>query len=300
MSTQVTTAFVQQYSANVQMLAQQNGSKLKGCVRNESVVGKQAFFDQIGATAARRRTSRHSDTPRMDTPHARRRVAVEDFDWADLIDAEDKVRTLIDPTSTYAMSAAKAMGRAMDEVMVDAALGTSYTGETGSNSVTLTGYNSGSQIIVNGATGMSVAKLIQAKQILDQTDVDSEHRYIAVTSSQLKDLLNLQQVTSSDYNTVKALVQGEIDTFLGFTFVKIDGARIDGSKILPTTTVGGSIRKCIAWQRDCLLLGLGNSPSARITERPDKNYATQVFYSMSIGATRMQEVGVVEIDCQES
>jgi hypothetical protein len=107
-------------------------------------------------------------------------------------------------------------------------------------------------------------------------------------------------VTSSDYNTVKALVQGEIDTFLGFTFVKIDGARIDGTKILPTTTVGGSIRKCIAWQRDCLLIGLGSSPSARITERPDKNYATQVFYSMSIGATRMQEVGVVEIDCQES
>jgi hypothetical protein len=96
------------------MLAQQNGSKLKACVRNEPVVGKQAFFDQIGATAARRRTSRHSDTPRMDTPHARRRVAVEDFDWADLIDAEDKVRTLIDPTSTYAMSAAKAPGHTLD------------------------------------------------------------------------------------------------------------------------------------------------------------------------------------------
>jgi hypothetical protein len=300
MSIQVTTAFVQQYSANVQMLAQQNGSKLKACVRNEPVIGKQAFFDQIGATAARRRTSRHSDTPRMDTPHARRRVAVEDFDWADLIDAEDKVRTLIDPTSTYAMSAAKAMGRAMDEIMVDAALGTAYTGETGSTSVTLAGFNGGGQIIANGGTGLTLAKLITAKQTLDQADVDLEHRYIAVTSSQIKDLLNSTVVTSSDYNTIKALVQGQIDTYLGFEFVKVDGARIDGTKILPTTTVGGSIRRCIAWQRDCLLMGLGSSPSARITERPDKNYATQVFYSMSIGATRMQEVGVVEVDCQES
>src|SRR5438876_1181347 len=127
MSVNITTAFVQQYSANVQMLAQQNGSKLRACVREEPVVGKQGFFDQIGATAARRRTSRHSDTPRMDTPHARRRVALEDFDWGDLIDNEDKVRTLIDPASTYAMNAAKAMGRAQDEVVVTAALGTSYT-----------------------------------------------------------------------------------------------------------------------------------------------------------------------------
>ena len=168
MSTQVTNAFVQQYAANVMMLAQQKGSKLRDAVRVENVTGKQAFFDQIGATAARRRTSRHSDTPRMDTPHARRRVAVEDFDWADLIDAEDKVRTLIDPTSTYAMSAAKAMGRAMDEVMVDAALGTAYTGETGSTPISL----GGGQVIAHGSAGLTIAKLITAKQTLDQADVD--------------------------------------------------------------------------------------------------------------------------------
>ena len=137
MSTQVTTAFVQQYAANVMMLAQQKGSKLRDAVRVENVTGKQSFFDQIGATAARRRTSRHSDTPRMDTPHARRRCSLEDFDWADMIDQEDKVRTLIDPTSTYAKSAANAMGRAIDEVIVDAIRGTSFTGETGSTAVTL-------------------------------------------------------------------------------------------------------------------------------------------------------------------
>jgi hypothetical protein len=80
MSIQVTTAFVQQFSGNVQMLVQQAGSKLRGSVRLEPVTGKQAFFDQIGATAARRRPSRHSDTPRMDTPHARRRCVLEDWD----------------------------------------------------------------------------------------------------------------------------------------------------------------------------------------------------------------------------
>lgn len=293
MSTQVTTAFVQQYSANVQMLLQQMGSNLRGAVRIENVVGKQAFFDQIGATAARRRTSRHSDTPRMDTPHARRRVALEDFDWGDLIDSEDKVRMLIDPTSSYAKAAAAAMGRAIDEVIIDAIRGTAFTGETGSTSV---GFSAGQQIAV-GAAGLTLAKLNTAKRLLDASDVPNEDRYLAHTARQMEDLLNNTTVTSADFNTVKALVQGQLDTFLGFKFIKVDGLRIDGTKILPLD--GSSDRLCYAWQKDMVTLGLGQAPQARITERDDKNYATQVFYSMSIGATRMQENGVVEIACDE-
>lgn len=293
MSTQITTAFVSQYAANVTMLAQQKGSKLRDAVRVENVTGKQAFFDQIGATAARRRTSRHADTPRMDTPHARRRCAMEDFDWADLVDQEDKVRLLIDPTSTYAKSAANAMGRALDEVIIDAMRGTSFTGENGSVPVVLPP----TQKIAAGGAGLTLAKLISAKKILDQADTDSDGRFIAVTSEQLEDLLNTTQVTSSDFNTVKALVQGEVETFLGFNFIRIDGARIDGSKLLPIIT--GLERACVAWQRDQVVLGVGIQPAARITERADKNYSTQVFYSMSAGAARMQEVGVVEIACVE-
>ena len=292
MSTQVTNAFVQQYAANVMMLAQQKGSKLRDTVRVENVTGKQAFFDQIGATAARRRTSRHADTPRMDRPHLRRRCSLEDFDWADMIDQEDKLRLLIDPTSTYSKSAANAMGRAMDEVIVDAIRGTSYTGETGSTAVTLP---VGQKIVEGGTTGLTIAKLISAKRVMDTADVDGEGRYIAVTSDQLEDLLNATQVTSADYNTVKALVQGELETFLGFNFIRVDGLRIDGTKIIPPTVGGGLIRACVAWQRDQVVLGVGAQPQARISERADKNYAMQVFYSMSVGATRMQEVGVVEI-----
>lgn len=293
MSTQITTAFVSQYAANVTLLAQQRGSKLRNAVRLETVNGKQAFFDQIGATAARRRSSRHSDTPRMETPHARRRCAIEDFDWADLIDREDRLRLLIDPTSTYALSAANAMGRAVDEVIVDAMRGTAFTGENGATAVTLPG----SQKIPAAATGLTVSKLMSAKRTLDTADIDGEERFIAVTSRQLEDLLGSTQVTSSDFNTVRALVHGELETFLGFRFLRVDGTRIDGTKILPLIT--GNERACIAWQRDQVVLGMGLEPAARITERPDKNYAMQVFYSMSAGATRMQEAGIVEIACLE-
>ena len=86
MSSQITTAFVQQYSANVQMLSQQMGSLLRDKVRVESVVGKNAFLDQVGSVTAVEKTSRHSDTPQIDTPHARRRLSMSDYEFADLID----------------------------------------------------------------------------------------------------------------------------------------------------------------------------------------------------------------------
>ena len=285
MSTQVTTAFVQQYSANVQMLSQQMGSRLRDAVRVENVVGKNAFFDQVGAATAQLRTTRHADTPQIDTPHARRRVSLADYEYADLIDDQDKVRMLIDPTSAYAMAAAAAMGRAMDDVIISAATGTAYTGETGS---TATALPAGQQIAAGGAD-MTVAKLREAKKILDLSDVDpSIPRYIAVGPNQIEALLGDTNVTSSDFNTVKALVQGEVNQFMGFNFIMTN-----------RLAISGSTRSCFAWAEDGLAIGVGKDVNARIDERADKGYATQVYYCMSIGATRMEENKVVQIDCDE-
>jgi hypothetical protein len=290
MSTQVTTAFVQQYSANVQMLSQQMGSRLRDAVRIENVVGKNAFIDQIGVATAQVRTTRHADTPQIDTPHSRRRLTLADYEYADLIDDQDKIRMLIDPTSSYAQAAAAAMGRAMDDVIIAAALGTAATGETGSGSATIT------NTIANGNTNLTLAKLREAKFQLDSGDVDpSIQRYIAVGPSQIQSLLADTTVTSSDFNTIKALVQGELDTFMGFKFIMTnrlttadDGAEAD------------QIRNCFAWAEDGITLGLGKDISARIDERADKSYATQVYYCMSLGAVRMEEAKVVQIDCDES
>jgi len=92
MSFQITTSFVEQYSRNVQHLSQQKGSLLRDKVDVESIVGKNAFFDQVGVATAVKRTSRHADTPQMDTPHARRRCSLVDYEYADLIDEQDKVK----------------------------------------------------------------------------------------------------------------------------------------------------------------------------------------------------------------
>ena len=293
MSVQITTAFVEQYKGNVAHLSQQKGSRLRMAVSIESVVGKTAYFEQIGQVAAQIRTSRHSDTPRMDTPHARRRVALVDYDWADLVDQEDKVRMLIDPASQYAQAAAWAMGRAMDDAIIVNGLGNASTGVDGS---TITPYNSamtvGIQVRDSGVTagnyGLNVAKLLAAKEMLDGNDVDAEEeRFIALPARQITALLSGTKTTSADYNTVKALVEGKIDTFCGFKFIRTQRTTLDGS----------ANDNVMYWAKSGIKLGIGQDATARITERADKNYATQVFYSQIIGATRMEEIKVGIITC---
>uniref|UniRef100_UPI0040478E66 phage capsid protein n=1 Tax=Aliarcobacter sp. TaxID=2321116 RepID=UPI0040478E66 len=226
MSVQITTAFVNQFSSNIQMLSQQMGSLLRNAVDVETVNGEKAFFDQVGSAAAVLRTTRHADTPLIDTPHSRRMVTMSDYEYADLIDDQDKVRLLVDPTSTYARAAAAAMGRAMDDVIISAALGTSLTGKDGTTS---TPFDTNNQIVVGGA-GLTLAKLIEAKEILDSNDVDpSIPRYIAVSPKQITNLLDDPEVTSADYNTVRALVKGELDTYVGFKFVTTNRLGLDGS-----------------------------------------------------------------------
>ena len=282
MSTQISTAFSQQFSSNVQLLSQQMGSVLRGAVSEESVTGEKAFFDQIGSTAAVKRTSRHGDTPMVETPHSRRMVTMDSYEWADLIDDADKVRMLIDPTSTDARAAAAAMGRSMDDAIIEAATGTSKTGKSGATSTSMLAAHQ----IANGSADLTLAKLIQAKKTLDLASVDPS---IPVGPDQIEALLNSTTVTSSDFNTIKALVQGEINTFLGFTF-----------HVSTRLAKSGNIRSCFAWAEDGLKMAVGKDVMSRIDERSDKSYSTQVYYCATFGATRMEEEKVVQIDCDES
>ena len=286
MSVQITTAFVEQYKSNVFHLAQQKGSKLRDAVRTESIVGKSHFFERIGSTAAVKRTSRHADTPRVDTPHSRRKVTMDDYDWADLIDDSDKVRMLISPQSEYAKAGAYAMGRTMDDVIIAAATGNAFGGVSGGSSIPLPA----GQKIAHGSTGLTIAKLITAKEKLDAANVDpDEARVLVCSAKQISDLLGTTQITSADFNSVKALVQGDIDTFMGFKFIR--------SERLGTDSNGN--RQVLAFTNTSMGLALGKDIQTKISERADKNYSTQVYLCMTIGATRVEDEKVIEIACTE-
>jgi len=285
MSTQITTAFVNQFSSNVALLSQQMGSKLRSAVDVESVTGEKSYFDQVGSVSAVAKTSRHQDTPLVETPHSRRQVSLTTYEWADLIDDSDKVRMLADPTSSYARAAAAAIGRSQDDVIIDAMGGTAKTGKEGATSTTFTA----GQKIVHGSAGLTIAKLVSAKKLLDANDVDpSIKRYIVVSPEQIEDLLNNTTVTNSDFNTVKALSQGDISSFVGFEFITSNRLKDDGTS-----------RLCYAWAMDGMKMAIGKDVMARVDERSDKSYSTQVYYCATFGATRMEENKIVEIACNE-
>ena len=290
MSTQITDAFVEQYSSNVSMLSQQMGSKLRGAVDVETIRGKNAFFDQIGATAAVARTTRHGNTPQVNTPHSRRRVSLSDFEWADLIDDLDKVRMLVDPTSSYAKAAAAAMNRTIDDQIIAALGGSADTGVAGATAVALP--SSSKFSTAQQTDGLTIAKLLETKFFFDNGSVDpSLKRYFVCGPKQIQDLLNTTEVKSADFNTIRALAQGEINSFLGFEFIM--STRLDFDN---TNT---DDRLCFGFTEDAIKLAIGADVKAKITERDDKSYATQVYYSMAIGATRMEEAKVFQVPCDE-
>lgn len=291
MSTEVNKAFAQKFRDTFTHLVQQKGSRLRDFVRvNADVVGKYDHFDRIGSTSAQKITSRHSDTPLISTPHSRRRVSMDDYNWADLIDKADKVRMLADPSSDYMKAGVWAMGRQMDDIIIAAMSGNavSIDEDDASSNVALP---AAQKIAVSGTTDMNLTKLRQAKKILDASDVDPDlPRHIVMKSNQFFDLLNDEQITSADYNTVRALVAGEIDTYMGFKFHRSERLATDGS--------GDTL--CLAWIPDGIGLSMGMDVKTEISERSDKNYSTQVYAQMCLGAVRIEDEKVVEIACTDS
>lgn len=302
MSTQIEKAFAEQYQANIQHLAQQQESRFAGKVREETQKGKTKFFDQLGNTAAVKRTTRHADTPRVDSKHARRAVYLNDYEWADLIDKQDEIRMLADPKSAYAQSAVFAMNRAKDQEVIAAATGNSYAllvddddGPTAAVALPAEqkiGVQFGSGT-TPANTGLTLAKLIEAKSILGKNEYPAGSKlFIAVSQQQIDDLLlNVQQVSSADYASVKALVDGAVNYFMGMEFIKTE---------LLALASETDVRTCFAYVQNALVLSVGAPIVGKITERPDKSYATQVYAAQSIGATRLEEKMVVEIACDET
>ena len=283
----ITTAFVKQFGTTLNMLSQQKGSRLSNAVQVETgAYGEEEYFDQYGEDTANVKVARNVDVEYAVDDYQRRRVSFTDIYWAKLIDKEDKLAMLIDPTSGLMQAGAWAIGRKIDDLLITAFSGTAKTGKAGGTDTTFTAAN---QIAVSAA-GLTISKLISAKELLDASDVDpDEERYIAVSARQITNLLNTTEVKSVDYNSVKALVEGKVDTFMGFKF-----------KLTQRLALSGTTRTCLAWAKSGMLLAKRNEMKSELSQIPTKHYATQAYASISCGATRMEEDKCVEIGCLES
>ena len=318
MSFNVSTAFVQQYSTNVMMLLQQQGSRLRNAVANYRFQGKAASMaEQFGQVSPVRNQSRHSDTPLISTPQDKRWIYPNDYDWADLIDNQDKLRMLIDPTSSYAMAGAWAMGRAIDDEIISGILNSNNTGENGTSATgTLYAYNSNSQSVAAAtgaasATGLNIAKLRAAKRKLLEADldVDNDQLFCVISAKQHDDLLNEAQAISLDYNTKPVLVDGKITQFMGFNFIhseRIPGAANFNTAINTAITsadsdgsyVAGSRWMVPVFAKSGMALGIWNDIQTSIDRRADKRNSYQVYVTGTFGAARLEEKRCVLINCK--
>ena len=263
----------------------------------------------MGLATAQKKVSRNSPTPNLDLTLSRRSVTTAMYEWATLVDRKDKLLQIHDPENQFAQAASMSLGRAMDTTLINAALGLATTGETGSTTQALGTAQKLACVSQGAISPLNVGALLATKMKLDAAEAVGP-RFLVHNAAQLQNLLGQTQVTSADYNSVKALVNGEIDTFLGFKFIHTElilassvysaGTSYDPNTGLYSTasgalTLAGTENSAFAFVGDGLLLGKNEEAIGRIDERPDYSYAMQVYNSMDFGAVRMEEVKVVEI-----
>jgi hypothetical protein len=278
--------YTTEFATNWIQRTQQTKARLDAFVVDESFNGERKRWNRLAAQNSRLRTERKGPTVVSEASSDLRWAYNKSYDLANTLDRDDaqNLGNLVLPTSDYVASHAAAYNRDKDDAAWTAALNPAMTGENGTSSVVLPP----SQQIAAGGTGLTMVKLLQANEILEGADLEDESpRVLCVTAQQLTNLLNSVEVKSADYNTVKALVNGQIDSFMGFKFVKI-------KRLTKVTTT----RSCVGWVKGAVKRFIGERFSD-ISKRSDLSYATQIYSAWSFGAARVYDEGVVQIDCTE-
>jgi hypothetical protein len=293
MSVNLVNHFVQQYSTNIQLLLQQQGSKLRNAVTVGSYVGKAASpVDQIGKIEMQSVTSRFGSMGRVDAPTDRRWVYPSDFDLPQLIDTFDKLRLITDPQSSYVRNAVLAAGRQMDRLICSAFLGTSKTGETGATSTSFASGNEVDVAVGGNNSKLNVAKLREAKRLMmaNHVDFDMEEAYVGITAADHDSLLGDIQVISSDFNGGAAVLRdGKIMEFMGFKFIHCE--------LIETVLAGTNEVTLPVWVKSGMHLGLWNDIENSIDQRADlQGRPWQLYTQMTAGATRLEENKVYAIE----
>ena len=288
--TQIPQFFVTEFANNWDFLVQQKEARLKDIVLVDRVKGKEKSYNQLGIIEMARVTARAAETRHTDTPTGKRWLRPLPYDLATLFDEWDEefLGEIVLPTSETVMGHGMAYGRACDDVIIAAATGTAYTGESGTSTTALP---STQQVAVDfvetgsaANSGLTIGKLRQAKYILDSNEVDpDEDRFLACSAKQIQNLLRTTEVTSDDYNTVRALSDGKVDAFMGFKFIRSE-----------RLALASNIRTCFAWVKS----GIRFSDAGRTTRmdiRADRSHSLQVRTTAALGATRTEEKKVVAI-----
>ena len=280
MAINLSSAFVTLFDAEVKQ-AYQASAVLRPAVRVRSgVEGSTYKFPKIGKGVAQVRIPQ-SDVSPLNVTYSQVTCTLADYIAAEYSDIFMQAKVNFDERRELVQVVSNAIGRRQDQLILDALAASSTTLTVGND-------------IGGTDTNLNVAKLRDAKRQLDSNNVPMSDRHIIIHASSLSSLLSETSVTSSDFNTVKALVQGDINTFLGFQF-HVLGDRGEGG--LPKD--GNNDRTVYAFHKDALGMAEGIAPKTEINYIPEKT-SFLVASMFSAGAVAIDDEGIVKITCREA
>ncbi len=288
-----------QFGTTWEHLVQQKISRLRETVEVDSgVVGYRKSYNQIGLSDDEEITTRNGETTDMTRLDEKRWISLKPYHTTKWFDEWDDqlLGNIVKPTSETVRSQAMAAARRFDQVIIDALGGAALTGEDGTTS-TAFDTNQDIAVSVGGAdTSLNLAKLIAAKskfgknEVMGQNMMEGDQLVLVCSQSEIDSMLtNVDQVSSADYAAVKALVNGEVDHFMGFRFVR--------SELLPQDS--NNVRTCYAYVKSGLKLAVSQEFTTHMDVLPQRNHTLQIRSKWRVGATRMEEKKVVRIYCDE-
>lgn len=310
MATTLAPNFVKQYGSTLELLTQLKGNKFRGKCREETIVGEERYFDQLGSVSATERTGIFQASPEDTIVHDRRQVVATPYHSGLYIDTIEKVQTLVDPAGKYVAQQHTALNRKRDQEFFSGALGAAATGKAGTVSVPF----SDCPAVDVGAAGMTLDKLVNALFLLEESGVDVEDPmdkpYFVWSPRQKNELLTNTETTSADYASVKALVAGQISSFYGFEFITstltpfLDtaGTGIQGwdANDIPDDTDATATRACFAYTKSNIIQATNPEISTEVEKRGDKSFNWYAYSLIRTGAVRMEEKKLVSVPCLES
>lgn len=298
--------YVEGFRANLNMVPQQKTARLLRAVDADMAYaepGTSFNCDDVGIDTPQRRTTRFGDSPEGVLENIRRGGHFDAYESGKFIDSVDKARFLQDPSNKTMAAMMAGRQRFIDDKIIDTLFGTTYGADAGGHLTVALTFPSSQNLAANsranlhaaeanvvaasGDLGLTIGKLITAGEMLDRSELEGE-RYFAWGSKQKSQLLASAAATNSDYAAAKALVNGEIDTFMGFTFIRTER--------LP---IASSIRSCAAWIKPAIEYRAREVTTARITERSDKSYNWYAYYAAEHAGARRYDTGVVRVLCAE-
>ncbi len=277
MAINVSTAFVDLFDSEVKQ-AYQAESVLRGTMRTRTgVAGNTVKFPTIGKGVATLRVPQTDVTP-LNVTYGQVTATMEDYIAAEYSDIFQQSHINFDERSELVQVVSKSIARRMDQIMIDALNAASGTSTVATS-------------IGGAGTNMNIEKLRATAKAMNEKNVPSEGRNLLMHASQLDALLGETEITSQDFASVKALVQGEINTFMGFNILTM-GDRDEGGIPKPST------RTCFAWHKDSMGYAESMAQKTEVNYVPEKT-SFLVSSMFSAGSVSIDGEGIVKISCTE-